>query len=90
MKLDFHLHCSIVMSTLWNKLNGYKTGIGVLLHVTWFLLNLIFKELSTDPETLTGHGLIFTMTGVGIGHKVYKNKTNIVNAIKYMNTESKK
>lgn len=60
------------MKKLWGYFNGKKTVIGILLHSGWFLSNLIFKDMANNNEILTGHALIGTITGVGIGHKINK------------------
>lgn len=70
------------LKKIWAKLSGKKTIIGLGLHLAWFAANIAFKDLSTSSETITGHGLIFSITGVGIGHKVIKNKESIKKTIK--------
>ena len=60
------------MKKIWEKLNGKKTAIGIGLHAAWFISNMIFKDFATTEEVLTGHALIGTITGVGIGHKINK------------------
>ena len=60
------------MKEIWKRLNGKKTIIGIGLHATWFIANMIFKDFATVDEALTGHALIGTITGVGIGHKINK------------------
>lgn len=60
------------MKKLWGKLNGKKTAIGIGLHAAWFISNIIFKDLSTYNESLVGHAVIGSLTGVGLGHKGIK------------------
>jgi hypothetical protein len=76
---------------LWAKISGYKTLIGVSGHIVWFLANVIKKDLSSPSETVIGHSLIFTITGVGIGHKISKSgkiQKNIENVNKKSDTKS--
>jgi hypothetical protein len=61
------------MKKIWQKLNGKKTVIGISLHAVWFVANMVFKDFATMDEVLTGHALIGTITGVGIGHKINKS-----------------
>lgn len=58
---------------IWLRISGYKTIIGVSGHIVWFLANMIKKDLSSPSETAIGHSIIFSITGVGIGHKITKN-----------------
>ena len=59
---------------IWKHLDGLKTIIGGILHATWFLYYVIFnKDISVEHQ-LTGHGIIGILTGVGIGHKIFKSK----------------
>lgn len=60
------------MKKVWQYFNGKKTVIGLLLHTAWFVSNLVFKDMANTNEVLTGHALIGTITGVGIGHKINK------------------
>lgn len=64
------------MKKLWNYLSGKKTYIGIGLHAAWFIANLAFKDIATTEEVITGHALIGTITGVGVGHKIAKSKIN--------------
>lgn len=61
-----------IVSKIWEAFNGKKTIIGIAMHAAWFAANIAFKDLSTQDEAITGHALIFTVTGVGIGHKISK------------------
>jgi len=65
------------MKRIWKFLNGKKTIIGLSMHLGWFVANLAFKSLASPSEVATGHILIGTVTGVGIGHKIEKNKDKI-------------
>lgn len=70
------------MIVMLERLNGYKTLIGGVLHAAWFIYYL-FVDKSIDTETKwTGHGIIGILTGVGLTHKIYKNKEAISNNIK--------
>lgn len=60
------------LNKIWSAINGKKTAIGIGLHVAWFVANMAFKNISTDEQAITGHALIFSVTGVGIGHKINK------------------
>lgn len=60
------------LKRLWAAIDGKKTIIGIGLHAAWFIANIVLPELSTENEALIGHGLIGTLTGVGVGHKVSK------------------
>ena len=60
------------LKKLWIAIDGKKTIIGIGLHTAWFIANMVLPELSTENEALVGHGLIGTITGVGVGHKVSK------------------
>lgn len=60
------------MNKIWKYFDGKKTVIGLLLHAGWFASNLIFKDLANVDEVITGHTIIFGITGVGIGHKINK------------------
>jgi hypothetical protein len=64
------------LKSIWSYFNGKKTVIGIVLHTAWFVSNLAFKDLTTMDEALTGHGLIGLITGVGLGHKIVKQKIN--------------
>lgn len=56
----------------WKFIDGKKTYIGVGLHVFWFVSNLVFPDFANNSEQNIGHGIIFQITGVGIGHKIDK------------------
>ena len=73
---------TIIKMKIWNFLNGKKSKIGVILHTIWFILNLIFKDLTLESETVRGHYIIFIITGIGLGHKVIKNKSKIKRVVK--------
>ena len=60
------------LKRLWAAIDGKKTIIGIGLHAAWFVANIVLPDLSTENEALMGHGLIGTLTGVGVGHKVSK------------------
>lgn len=69
-----------MISKLWNWANGKKTAIGLGLHAVLFVSNIAFKDLMTQEQSLYGHGIIFSATGVGIGHKINK-KINNANSV---------
>ncbi|ANS04918.1 hypothetical protein [uncultured Mediterranean phage] len=60
------------LKQIWNKIDGKKTFIGGVMHAVWFLVNVIFKDLSTPSEAAYGHGIIGMLTGTGVIHKVKK------------------
>ena len=64
------------MKKIWTWLNGKKTIIGISMHLTWFALNLIKKDLTDSAQYWEGHGYIGAITGVGIGHKINKSINN--------------
>jgi len=63
-----------ILNKIWDYLSGKKTWIGLGMHTAWFVSNIIFKDLATPTEVITGHTIIGTWTGVGLGHKAIKNK----------------
>jgi len=63
----------------WSATSGFKTYTGIGLHVAWFVANLLYKDLASDAEVVTGHALIGTLTGVGIAHKIEKKVNNNIN-----------
>lgn len=60
------------MKKLWSYFDGKKTVIGILMHAGWLAANIVFKDMANVNEVLVGHSLIFSITGVGIGHKINK------------------
>ena len=60
------------MKKIWEKLNGKKFYIGLGLHTVWFAANIVFKDLTNYNESLVGHAIIGSWTGVGLGHKGIK------------------
>lgn len=56
----------------WKRLDGHKTKIGVFLHIVWFVIYIVFKDIATTEQQMIGHGLIFQLTGIGLAHKGYK------------------
>jgi len=60
-----------LMKRIWNKTDGWKTIVGVVLHVGWLAVHLPIKSIDWDTA-LTIHGGIGTLTGVGIGDKARK------------------
>jgi len=62
-----------LLNKIWSKLDGYKTYLGVGLHLVWFIVNIAKKDLSTTSEAVIGHTLIGTITGTGLGHKFGKS-----------------
>lgn len=56
--------------SFWKKTNGFKTIIGIVLHIAWAYIHISNDfDLTTALE---GHGIIATITGVGLGHKILK------------------
>ena len=73
------------MKKLWNWIDGKKTYIGIGLHLAWFAANMIKKDLTDSAQYWEGHGYIGVLTGVGAGHKAFKNKEKINEAINRVN-----
>lgn len=62
---------SIILNA-WNKVSGKKTAVGFSLHTLWWVGNMFFPDMASDMQQNLGHVLIFKITGVGIGHKLFK------------------
>ena len=78
------------MNKLWSKIRGFKTITGGVLHAAWFVYYVFIEEVETDTKYV-GHSVIFILTGVGIGDKIYRNKETINNSInKTLNVFKKK
>ena len=59
-----------------NKLNGYKTILGGVLHAAWFVYYFFFnKEVGSEMQW-RGHMVIGVLTGIGLFHKAQKNINN--------------
>lgn len=56
----------------WEYLSGKKTFIGLSLHAAWLAAGIIFETDIPESKALLGHTIIFQITGVGIGHKIFK------------------
>lgn len=69
------------MGKIIKWLDGKKFFIGLGMHTIWFVANLVSKDLATPTEVAIGHSIIGGWTGVGLGHKVYKNKDKIKSTI---------
>jgi hypothetical protein len=54
---------------VWNSLNGRKTWLGVFLAVIYS--GLVAQGIVSRDETV--ELIIFTVTGVGVGHKILKS-----------------
>ena len=63
-----------VLNWIWRHLDGIKTITGGMLHAAWFLYYVIWDKTISLEHQLTGHGIIGILTGVGIGHKIFKSK----------------
>ena len=64
-----------------DNISGYKTIFGGVLHALWFIYYMfIEKNIDTEMQW-RGHGIIGILTGVGLGHKAYKNKDKIINTV---------
>jgi hypothetical protein len=57
------------MKTVWTKLNGRKTLIGLFLAVIYS--GLVAQGIIQRNDIL--ESFIFGITGVGLGHKIVKN-----------------
>jgi hypothetical protein len=57
------------VTSLWNKANGKKTWFGVFCAVVY--TGLVAQGIITRNEMI--ELAIFTVTGVGVGHKVVKS-----------------
>jgi len=73
------------MKKLWTWINGKKTLIGIGLHLAWFAVNMVKKDLTDSGQFWEGHGYIGVITGVGVGHKITKNKDKISESINRVN-----
>jgi len=60
------------LKDIWKKISGKKTITGIILHSIWFGANLIYPNLADSSQRYIGHGIIFNITGVGVGHKLLK------------------
>ena len=61
-----------MLNKLFSNISGWKTFLGGLLHLAWFIYYIwINKEIQPDIQ-LRGHAIIFVITGVGIGDKIRK------------------
>lgn len=58
----------VKVSQVWDSLNGRKTWIGLFLAVVYS--GLVAQGVISRDETV--EWVIFTVTGVGVGHKVIK------------------
>lgn len=58
---------------MWNKVSGYKTIFGGILHAAWFVYYMWIGEVDMDLQW-RGHGIIGILTGTGLAHKAYKRK----------------
>jgi hypothetical protein len=58
--------------SILNRISGYKTIVGGVLHAVWFVYYFFFnKEVGSEMQW-RGHAIIGTLTTVGIAHKAHK------------------
>jgi hypothetical protein len=56
----------------WKFVNGKKTYIGFGLHSLLIAGKYFFPQYIDDSTSAVGHQIIFSITGVGVGHKITK------------------
>ena len=66
---------------VWNKISGWKTYAGAILHAVWFVYYMFIDQVDTEMQW-RGHAVIGLLTGTGLAHKAYKNKETIQKLIK--------
>lgn len=66
---------------IWKRIRGWKTVIGGMLHAAWFVYYMFIDKTIPSELQWRGHEIIFILTAVGIGDKVYRNKESIKNNI---------
>lgn len=62
------------MSDVWDLLNGKKVIIGGILFFILRGVSVIWPEFIPDNVYAYIEDVIAILTGVGIGHKIYKNE----------------